>query len=117
MKSCHLAKPWGPKDFFTGVGYPKHNLEGYIPYPESLILPPKPPPTERTVEDQPFCLVQKHHDDHCELVDITLGSFSIPASQLKDHEALAGKQQRLLAMFCLEPNMCTTGQSSLRNLS
>ena len=75
MKSCHLAKPWGPKDFFTSVGYPTHNLEGYVPYPESLILPPKPPPTERTVEDQPFCLVQKHPDDHRERVDITLGSF------------------------------------------
>ena len=63
MKSCHPAKPWGAKDFFTGVGYPTHNLEGYVPYPESLVVPSKPPPTERTAEDQPFCLVHKHPDD------------------------------------------------------
>ena len=37
MKSCHPAKPWG-------VGYPTYNLEGYVPYPESLILPSKPSP-------------------------------------------------------------------------
>ena len=57
MKSCHPAKPWGPRDFCTGIGYHTHNLEGYVPSPESLVLPSKPPPTERTAEDQPFCLV------------------------------------------------------------
>ena len=35
MKSLKLAKPWGPKDFFSDVGYHTHNLEGYIPKPES----------------------------------------------------------------------------------
>ena len=86
MKSCHPAKPWGAKDFFTGVGYPMHNQEGYVPYPESLILLSKPLPTERTAEDQPFCLVHKHPDEPRERVDIASGSFSIPVSQLKEHK-------------------------------
>ena len=89
MKSCHPAMPWGSRDFFTGIGYHTQNLEGYILRTESLVLPSKPPPTERTAEDQHFCLVHKHPDDPREQVDITSGSFSIPASQLKEHEALA----------------------------
>ena len=91
MKSSHPAKPWGSKEFFTGAGYPTHNLEGLVPYPESLVLPSKPPPTERTAEDQPFCLVHKHPDNPHERVDVTSGSFSLHASQLKEHEALARK--------------------------
>ena len=58
---------------------------------ESLILPSKPPLTEGTAEDQPFCLVHKHPDDSREGVDITSGFFLIPVSQLKEHEALARK--------------------------
>ena len=46
MKSCHPAKPWGSRDFFAGVGYHTHILEGYVPSPESLVIPSKPPPTE-----------------------------------------------------------------------
>ena len=91
MKPCHPVKPWGPKEFFTGVGYLAHNLEGCVPYPESLVIPSKPPPTERTTEDQPFCLVHMHSDDPREWVDITSGSFTLHASQLKEHEALARK--------------------------
>ena len=72
MKPCHPAKPWGPKEFFMGVGYPTHNLEGYIPYPESLVIPSKPPPMERAAEDQPFCLVHdKHPYDPREWIYIT----------------------------------------------
>ena len=41
-----IAKPWGSKDFFTCVDYHTHNLEGYVPSPESLVTPSKPPPTE-----------------------------------------------------------------------
>ena len=26
MKSCHPARPWGPKDFILGVGYHTRNL-------------------------------------------------------------------------------------------
>ena len=48
MKSCHPAKPWGSRDFFKGIGYHTHNLEGYVPSPESLVIPFKPPSTERT---------------------------------------------------------------------
>ena len=91
MESCHPVKPLGSRDFFTGVGYHTHNLKGYIPSPESLVLPSKPASTERTAEDQPFCLVHKHPDDPRERVNITSGSFSIPASRLKEHEALARK--------------------------
>ena len=36
-------------------------------------------------------MVHKHPDDPRERVDITSGLFSIPASQLKEHEALASK--------------------------
>ena len=86
MKSCHPDpdKPWGSGYFFTGVGYHTHNLEGYVLSPESLVIPSKPPPTEQTMEDQPFCLVYKHPDDPRERVDITSGSFFIHASQLKE---------------------------------
>ena len=45
MKSCHLAKPWASRDF-TSIGYHTHNLEGYVPSTESLIIPSKPPPTD-----------------------------------------------------------------------
>ena len=54
MKSLNPAAPWGPKDFFSAVGYHTHNLEGYVPKPESLVIPSKPPTTERPAEDQPF---------------------------------------------------------------
>ena len=79
----------GSREFFMGVGYHTHNLEG-IPSPESLVIPSKPPPTERTVEDQPFCLEHKHP---AVLVNgsITSGLFSLRASQLKEHKALARK--------------------------
>ena len=40
---------------------------------------------------QPFFLVYKHPDDPREQVDISSGSFSIHASQLVKHEALAIK--------------------------
>ena len=77
MKPSRQAKPWGSNDFFIGSGYPTHNLEGLFPYPESLALPSKPPPTERTAEDQP--------DDSRERI------FLLHASQLKEHEAVARK--------------------------
>ena len=91
MKSCHPAKPLGSRDFFTSVGYHTQYLEGYVPSPESLVIPSKLPPTEQTAEDQQFCLVHKHPDDPRERVNISSGSFSIHASQLKEHEALVRK--------------------------
>ena len=99
MKSCHPANPWGCRDLFTGVGYHAHNLEGYmyVPSPESLVLPSKPPSMEQTAEDSLFVL---YTSTLTILVNdcngyITSGSFSIPASQLKEHEALARKMQWL----------------------
>ena len=91
MKLSRPAKPWGYHDFFTGSGYPTHNLEGLDPYPESLALPTKPPPTEPTAEDQPFCKVHKHPDDPRERINVTSGSFSLSAYQLKEQEAVARK--------------------------
>ena len=88
MKPSPPAKPWCFNDFFTGSGYPTHNLEGLVPYPESLTLPSKPPPTERTAEGQTFCRVHKHPDNPRERIDVTSGSFSLHASQLKEHEAV-----------------------------
>ena len=76
MKSCYPARPWDSKDFFLGVGCQIHNLEGYVPKPESLVIPSRPPPAERTAEDQPFFLVHKHPDDPHERVDVSSGSFS-----------------------------------------
>ena len=89
MKPCHPAKPWGPREFFIGIGYHTHNLEGNVLSPESLVIPSYPPPTERIVEDQSFCLEHKHPDGPCEQVNITSGLFSLHASQLKEHKALA----------------------------
>ena len=57
VKPVDPVKPWGAKDFLMGIGYPAHSLEGYVPYPESLLLTSMPPPTERTGEDQPFVFV------------------------------------------------------------
>ena len=74
-ETCIPARPWGPKDFFSGVGYYTHKLEGYIPEPKSLGIPSRPPPTERTAEDQPFFLVHKHPDDLRKRVDISSGCF------------------------------------------
>ena len=91
MKPCHPAKPWGNKDFFTAAGYHTHNLESYVLSPESLVVPSRPPPMERTAEDQPFCLVHKQPDDPREWIEITSGSFSLHAFQLKKIEALARK--------------------------
>ena len=63
IKSLNPAKSWGPEDFFLGVGYQTHDLEGYVPKPESFVIPSRPPPAEHTVEDQPFYLVPRHPDD------------------------------------------------------
>ena len=46
MKSLNPAKRWGPKDFFLGVGYHTHNLKGYVPKPESIVIPLRSPPAE-----------------------------------------------------------------------
>ena len=54
MTDQHPAKPWGPREFFTGSCYYTHNTEGYVPWPESLVIPSRPPPAERSAEDQPF---------------------------------------------------------------
>ena len=92
-----INKPWGFNHFFTGSGYPTHNLEGLVPYPESLALPSMPPPTERTAEDQLFCRVHKHPDDPCERIDVTSGLFSLHAFHLKEHEAVARKTAAALS--------------------
>ena len=74
MKSCNPARPWGPKYFFSGLSHHTYNLEGYVPKPESLVIPSRPPP-ERTVEDKPFFLFDKNPYDPCERVDISSGSL------------------------------------------
>ena len=91
MKAQHPAKPWGLKEFFTGSGYYAHNTKGYVPKPESLIIPPRAPPAERTVEDQPFFHVPRNPGDPRTQVDISSGSASLTASQLIGQEALSRK--------------------------
>ena len=87
MKEQHPAKPWGPREFFTGSGYYTHNTEGYVPRP--LVILSRPPPAERSAEDQPFFHVPRNPDDPRVLVDITSGSASLTASQLYEPEALS----------------------------
>ena len=45
MKEQHPAKPWG---IFHGLWLLTHNTEGYVPKPESLVVPSRPPPAERS---------------------------------------------------------------------
>ena len=47
MTDQHPAKPWGPREFSTGSCYYTHNTEVYVPRPESLVIPSRPPSTER----------------------------------------------------------------------
>ena len=54
LKPQNPAKPWSPKDFFGGSGYYTHNTQGYLAKPDSLEVPSRPSPAERTAEDQPF---------------------------------------------------------------
>ena len=63
MKEQHPVKPWGPREFFMGSGYYTHNTEGYVPRPESLAIPSRPPPTERSAKDQPFYHIPRNPDD------------------------------------------------------
>ena len=74
-----------------GSGYYTHNAEGYVPRPESLVIPSRPPPAERSAEDQPFYHILRNPDDPRVRVDITSGSTSLTASQLYEQEALSRK--------------------------
>ena len=89
MKTQHLAKPWGLKEFFTGSCYYTNNTEGYVPKRESLIIPSRPPPAERTAEDQPFFHVPRNPEDPRTRVDISSGSASLIVSQLIEQEVLS----------------------------
>ena len=85
LKPQNPAKPWSPKDFFGGSGYYTHNTQGYLAKPESLEVPSRPPPAERTAEDQPFFHVPRNPEDPRTRVNISSGS----ASQLMDHSCHA----------------------------
>ena len=61
-------------------------MEGYVPKPESGIIPSRPPPAERSAEDQTFFLSQKNFNNPLIIF--------IHASQVTDHEALNGKTAR-----------------------
>ena len=91
LKPQNLAKPWSPKDFFEGSGYYTHNTQGYLAKPESLEVPSRPPPAERTAEDQPFFHVPRNPEDPRTRVDISSWSASLTASQLIDQEAMSPK--------------------------
>ena len=79
------------KEFFTGSGYYTHNTEGYVPKPESLIIPSRPPPAEPSAEDQPLFHVPRNPDNPRIRVDISSGSASLTASQLIEPEAFLPK--------------------------
>ena len=91
VKPQNPSKPWSPKDFFGGSGYYVHNTQGYLAKPDSLVVPSRPPPAERTAEDQPFFHVPRNPEDPRTLVDISSGSASLTASQLIDQEAMPRK--------------------------
>ena len=91
LKPQDPSKPWSPKDFFGGSGYYVHNTQGYLAKPDSLVLPSRPPPAERTAEDQPFFHVPRNPEDPRTRVDISSGSASLTASQLIDQEAMSRK--------------------------
>ena len=74
LKPQNPAKPWSLKDFFGGSGYYTHNTQGYLAKLESLVVPSRPPPAERSTR-----------------VDISSGSASLTASQLIDQEAMSRK--------------------------
>ena len=65
--------------------------EGYVPKPESLIVPSRSPPAERTAEDQPLMYVPGDPDNPRIRIDISAGSVSMTASQLIEEEALSHK--------------------------
>ena len=85
------SKPWSPKEFFGASGYYVHNTQGYLAKPESLVVPSRAPPAERTAEDQPFFHVPRHPEEPRTRVDITSGSASLAASQLMDQETMSRK--------------------------
>ena len=74
-----------------GVDYYSHNTEGYIPRPEFLLVPSRPPSAERTAEDQPFYLVPRHPDEPGVRVDISPLTVSFTASQFIEQDALYRK--------------------------
>ena len=90
-KSLKPQNPAKPKDFFGVSGYYTHNTQGYLAKPESLVVPSRPPPAERTAEDQPFFHVPRNPQDPRTRVDISSGSASLTASQLIDQEAMSHK--------------------------
>ena len=93
MKSQNLAKPWGPaKDFFTCSGYHTHNMEGYVPKPESLTAPSRPPPAERTAKDQPFFYVPRNPD-------ISPGSDAAEQEVLSRKKAAAASNALSMAKY------------------
>ena len=55
------------------------------------MIPSRPPPVERTAEDQPFFHVPRNPEDPRTRVDISSGSASLTASQLIDQEAMSRK--------------------------
>ena len=95
LKPQNPSKPWSTKDFFGGSGYYVHNTQGYLAKPESLVVPSRPPPAERTAEDQPFFHVPRNPEDPRTRVDISSGSASLTASQLIDQEAMSRKSTAL----------------------
>ena len=91
LKPQNPSKPWSPKDFFGGSGYYVHNTQGYLAKPDSLVVPSRPPPAERTAEDEPFFHVPRNPEDPRTRVDISSGSASLTASQLLDQETMSRK--------------------------
>ena len=66
-----------------------HNAEGYIPKPESLVVPSLPPAVARTAEDQPCVYVPRNSDDPRIRIDISPGLVSLSAHKLIEEEALS----------------------------
>ena len=91
LKPLNPSEPWSPKEFFRASGYYVHNTQGYLAKPDSLVVPSRPPPAERTAEAQHFFHVPRQSEESRTRVDITSGSASLTASQLMDQETMSRK--------------------------
>ena len=80
LKGQNPTKAWGPDYFFLAIGY-STRLQARV----------RPPPAEQSVEDQPFFLAQRNDNVPQTRVDLTMGSYSLTATQITDHEALNRK--------------------------
>ena len=78
----------------AGTGYHTHNLEAYSPKPGSSKIHYRPPPVERSAEAQTFYVPQESVNNLSIFINLTSGSYSLSASQLKDFEVFGSRHTK-----------------------